>query len=276
MAEQYDMVVIGSGPGGYVAAIRAAQVGMKTAVVERMEVLGGRCGNVACIPAKAMLRAADVLGEVRDGAEFGISAKGLEFDIKGAAAHRDKVVKTLNGGVAGLMKKNKIDVIQGTASLAGKGRVAVDGNEVEAEKVVLATGSVSLPIPGTSFEGRVLDTEGMWTLNEQPARLAVIGAGASGTEVASAFGRFGTEVVLIEMLDQILPLEDAEIAKVVASRAEEAEREGRDRRARGEREGVGQVGRARLGRRGAELRLPVHRGRPGARRRRGSASTTPA
>ena len=132
MAEKYEMVVIGSGPGGYVAAIRAAQVGMKTAVVERMQVLGGRCGNVACIPAKAMLRAADVLGEVRDGAEFGISAKGLEFDIKGAAAHRDKVVKTLNGGVAGLMKKNKIDVIQGTASLAGKGRVAVDGNEVEA------------------------------------------------------------------------------------------------------------------------------------------------
>src|SRR5688500_732787 len=217
MADRYEMVVIGSGPGGYVTAIRAAQVGLKTAVVERMDVLGGRCGNVACIPAKAMLRAADVLGEARDGAEFGISAKGLEFDIKGAAAHRDKVVKTLNGGVAGLMKKNKIDVIHGTASLAGKGRVAVDGNEVEADKLVLATGSVSLPIPGTSFEGRVLDTEGMWTLNEQPARLAVIGAGASGAEVASAFGRFGTEVVLIEMLDQILPVEDAEIAKVVAS-----------------------------------------------------------
>ena len=97
MAEKYEMVVIGSGPGGYVAAIRAAQVGLKTAVVERMQVLGGRCLNVACIPAKAMLRAADVLGEARDGAEFGISAKGLEFDIKGAAAHRDKVVKTLNG-----------------------------------------------------------------------------------------------------------------------------------------------------------------------------------
>ena len=95
----------------------------------------------------------------------------------------------------------------------------MDGNDVETDKVVLATGSVSLPIPGTSFEGRVLDTAGMWTLNEQPARLAVIGAGASGAEIASAFGRFGTEVVLIEMLDQILPLEDADIAKVVASRA---------------------------------------------------------
>jgi len=217
MADRYEMVVIGSGPGGYVAAIRAAQVGLKTAVVEREETLGGRCLNVACIPAKAMLRAADVLTEARDGAEFGIATKGLEFDIAGAASHRDKVVKTLTGGVAGLMKKNKIDVIHGTASLAGKGRVVVDGNEVEADKVVLATGSVSLPIPGTTFEGRVLDTERMWTLNEQPARLAVIGAGASGVEIASAYGRFGTEVVLIEMLDQVLPLEDAEIAKVVAS-----------------------------------------------------------
>jgi len=217
MADRYEMVVIGSGPGGYVAAIRAAQLGMKTAVIEREPVLGGRCGNVACIPAKAMLRAADVLGEVRDGAQFGISTKGLEFDIQGATSHRDKVVKTLNGGVAGLMKKNKIEVIQGIASLAGKGRVSVDGQELEGDRVVLATGSASLPIPGTSFEGRVLDTERMWTLNEQPARLAVIGAGASGAEVASAFGRFGTEVVLIEMLDQILPLEDPEIAKVVAS-----------------------------------------------------------
>jgi dihydrolipoamide dehydrogenase len=217
MADRYDMVVIGSGPGGYVAAIRSAQVGMKTAVVERDQVLGGRCGNVACIPAKAMLRAADVLSEARDGAEFGISTNGLGFDIKGAAAHRDKVVKTLNGGVAGLMKKNKIEVIQGTASLAGKGRVSVDGQEIEADKVVLATGSMSLPIPGTSFDGRVIDTEGMWTMDEQPERLAVVGAGASGTEVASAFGRFGTDVVLIEMLNQILPVEDAEIAKVVAS-----------------------------------------------------------
>lgn len=217
MADRYDIVVIGSGPGGYVAAIRAAQLGMKTAIVEREPVLGGRCGNVACIPAKAMLRAADVLGEAREGAQFGISAKSLDFDIAGAAAHRDKVVKTLNGGVAGLMKKNKIEVIQGVASLAGKGRVSIDGQEVEADNTILATGSVSLPIPGTTFEGRVLDTERMWTQNEQPARLAVIGAGASGTEVASAFGRFGTEVVLIEMLAQILPLEDAEIAKVVAS-----------------------------------------------------------
>jgi dihydrolipoamide dehydrogenase len=217
MADSYDMVVIGSGPGGYVAAIRSAQLGMKTGIVERAPVLGGRCLNDACIPAKAMLRAADVLAEARDGAEFGVSTSDLKFDIAGAAKHRDKVIKTVNGGVAGLMKKHKIDVLEGTAALGGSGSVTVDGKDVAAQKVVLATGSVSLPIPGTSFEGRVLDTAGMWLSNEQPERLAVIGAGASGAEIASAFGRYGTEVVLIEMLDQILPLEDADIAKVVAT-----------------------------------------------------------
>jgi dihydrolipoamide dehydrogenase len=217
VADAYDMVVIGSGPGGYVTAIRSAQVGMKTAVVERAPVLGGRCLNEACIPAKAMLRAADVLTEARDGAEFGISASALEFDIAGAGKHRDKVIKTMNGGVAGLMKKNKVDVLEGTAALGGKGSVTVDGKDVETKNMVIATGSVSLPIPGTSFEGRVVDTAGMWLLNELPARLAVIGAGASGAEIASAFGRYGSEVVLIEMLDQILPAEEPDIAKAVAS-----------------------------------------------------------
>src|SRR3954468_16850280 len=109
----FDMVVIGSGPGGYVAAIRAAQLGMKTGVVERAPTLGGRCLNEACIPAKAMLRAADVLSELRDGEEFGISAGEVSFDISGAGKHRDKVVKTLTGGVAGLFKKHKIEVLQG-------------------------------------------------------------------------------------------------------------------------------------------------------------------
>src|SRR5215212_5709143 len=164
MAEKYDLTVIGSGPGGYVAAIRSAQVGMKTAIVERAEILGGRCLNEACIPAKAMLRAADVLTEARDGAEFGIAAENLSFDIQGAAKHRDKVVKTLTSGVGGLMKKHKIDVLKGTGAPAGKGKITLDGNEVETDKVVIATGSVSLPIPGTSFEGRVLDTAGMWLL----------------------------------------------------------------------------------------------------------------
>ena len=216
MADKYDIVVVGSGPGGYVAAIRAAQLGMKTAVVER-EFIGGRCLNIACIPAKAMLRAADVLGELRDGSEFGVNAGDVSFDMGAAGKHRDKVVKTLTGGVGGLLKKHKVDVLEGTARLTGSRKFAVDGTDYEAGKIVLATGSVEMPLPGTEFGGRVVDTAGAWLMNERLARLAVVGAGASGTEIASAFGRFGTEVVLIEMLDQVLPAEDVEIAKVVQS-----------------------------------------------------------
>jgi dihydrolipoamide dehydrogenase len=215
MPDRYDIVVVGSGPGGYVAAIRAAQLGMKTAIVEKGE-LGGRCLNEACIPAKAMLRAADVLAEVADGEEFGVSVNGVSFDIAVAGERRDKVIKTLTGGVAGLMKKNKIDVVEGHGALTSSRNVAVGDRELETEAVVLATGSLPLPIPGTSFEGRVVDTAGAWALNEQPEKLAVVGAGASGAEIASAFGRYGTEVVLIEMLDQVLPTEDPDIAKVVA------------------------------------------------------------
>jgi dihydrolipoamide dehydrogenase len=164
-----------------------------------------------------MLRAADVLGELRDGSEFGVNAGEVSFDMAAAGKHRDKVVKTLTGGVGGLFKKHKIEVLEGSGRLAGAGKVAVDGKEYELEKLVLASGSVSLPVPGTEFGGRVVDTAGAWLMNELPERLAVVGAGASGTEIASAFGRFGTEVLLVEMLDQVLPAEDAEIAKVVQS-----------------------------------------------------------
>ena len=214
MADKFDTIVIGGGPGGYVAAIRAAQLGMKTAVVERA-ILGGRCLNEACIPAKAMLRAADVLSEVNDGADFGVTTGETSFDIAVAGKRRDKVVKTMTGGVAGLMKKNEIEVVAGQGTLTGGGGVSVDGRELEATTIVLATGSVAQPIPGTSFGDRVIDTSGAWLMNEQPKSLAVAGAGASGTEIASAFGRFGTDVILLEMLDQVLPVEDAEIAKVV-------------------------------------------------------------
>ena len=214
---RYDCIVIGSGPGGYVAAIRAAQVGMKTAVVEK-DRLGGRCLNYACIPAKAVLRAADVLTEVSEAGEFGINVDGgPSVDFAATARHRDKVVKTLTGGVGGLMRKNRIDVIEGHASVTDEGNVRIggqwDASEIEAGTVVLATGSVAKPLLGLRFGGRVLDTERAWALTELPERLAVIGAGASGSEVASAYGRLGTEVVLLEALPQILPLEDEEIAK---------------------------------------------------------------
>jgi dihydrolipoamide dehydrogenase len=210
----YDCIVIGSGPGGYVAAIRAAQLGMKTAVVEKDKV-GGRCLNYACIPAKAVLRSADILSEIDEAAEFGIAVDGREIDFGKVAERRQKVVSTLVGGVGGLFRKNKIEVIEGQGSLTGDGKVKVGDNEITAEKcVVLATGSVPKPIPGTEFGGRVVGTEEAWALNEVPGRIAVVGAGASGAEIASAYGRLGSEVLLFEMLDRVLPTEDADISKV--------------------------------------------------------------
>jgi dihydrolipoamide dehydrogenase len=217
--DKYDCIVIGSGPGGYVAAIRAAQLGMKTAVVEK-ENTGGRCLNEACIPAKSILRVAEVMSEVRHAGDFGISVGDTSFDYSGAAAHRDKVVKTLTGGVGMLFKKNKIDLIEGFGSVTDDGNVRIggqfDGTEIQTDRVILACGSVAKPILDLSFGKRILDTAGMWLLNEQPTRLCVIGAGASGVEIASALGRLGTEVLLLEALDQILPLEDEEISKACA------------------------------------------------------------
>ena len=210
----YDCVVIGSGPGGYVAAIRAAQLGMKTAVVEKDEV-GGRCLNYACIPAKAVLRVADVLSEIREAGDFGIKVSEPEVDFAGVSARRQKVIKTLTGGVSGLFKKNGIELIAGEGGLAGVGAVTVGGNQVSARTIILATGSVKRPIPGTQFGGRVIGTEEAWALESLPKTLAVVGAGASGAEIASAYARLGSEVLLYEALDRVLPTEDADISKVV-------------------------------------------------------------
>jgi dihydrolipoamide dehydrogenase len=214
MSTTYDCIVIGSGPGGYVAAIRAAQLGLATAVVERDKV-GGRCLNYACIPAKAVLRTADILSEIDDADEFGIAVDGRTIDFDKVSARREKVVKTLTGGVAGLLKKNKIDYLEGAASLAGNGKVKIGDTEYEATKaIVLATGSVPRPVPGTQFGGRVIGTEEAWALDALPKTLAVLGAGASGSEIASAYGRLGTKVELFEALDRVLPTEDADISKV--------------------------------------------------------------
>ena len=216
---KYDCIVIGSGPGGYVAAIRAAQLGLKTAVVEKGNV-GGRCLNEACIPAKSILRVAEVMDEVRHAGQYGITVGDTKFDYSGATKHRDKVVKTLTGGVSMLFEKNKIDLIEGFASVTDDANVKIggqfDGSEIETDRVILACGSVAKPLLDLEFGERILDTSGMWLLDEHPKRLCVIGAGASGTEIASAFGRLGTEVALLEALDQILPLEDPEIAKACA------------------------------------------------------------
>lgn len=218
MAESsYDCIVIGSGPGGYVAAIRAAQLGMKTAVVE-VDRIGGRCLNYACIPAKAVLRVADVLGEIREAGAFGITVGDPTVDFDAVGARRQKVVKTLTGGVAGLMKKHAIDVIEGHGVVTDEGNVKVggnfDGTEYGAKTVILATGSVKRQLPGTQFGGRVIGTEEAWALTELPKTLAVVGAGASGSEIASAYARLGSEVTLYEGLDRVLPTEDADISKI--------------------------------------------------------------
>jgi dihydrolipoamide dehydrogenase len=210
----FDCVVIGTGPGGYVAAIRAAQLGMKVAVVEKDKV-GGRCLNYACIPAKAVLRSADVLQEIRDAGEFGLRVADPEIDFGAIMERREKVIKTLTGGVAGLFKKNKIEVFEGQGGLTGDGNVRVGDDELEVGKcVVLATGSVPKGLPGTELGGRIIGTEEAWALEEMPGRLAVVGAGASGTEIASAYARLGADVVLLEMLDRVLPAEDADISKI--------------------------------------------------------------
>ncbi len=215
MAEtSYDCIVIGSGPGGYVAAIRAAQLGRRTAVLERDKV-GGRCLNYACIPAKAVLRSADLLSEIRDSEEFGLKVSGVEVDYAAIQARREKVVSTLTSGVAGLLKKNEIDLIEGDAALSADGDVLVGEQAIGAGSVILATGSVPRAIPGIEFGGRVIGTEQAWALSELPARLAVVGAGASGAEIASGFARLGSQVILLEALDRVLPTEDADISRLV-------------------------------------------------------------
>ncbi|HEX2265354.1 MAG TPA: dihydrolipoyl dehydrogenase, partial [Solirubrobacterales bacterium] len=214
MAESFDQIVIGGGPGGYVAAIRAAQLGQKTAVVER-DKAGGRCLNYACIPAKTVLRTAEIFHEAQASADLGVVAGDVRLDWAALHKRREDVSAQLSGGVEGLWKKNKIEFIHGDASLTSDGNVKVGDEVYEAKAVTLATGSVALPIPGVEFGGRVVETWGAWSLPERPGKIAVVGAGASGAELASAYARFGTEVLLIEMLDQILPAEDKDIAKVV-------------------------------------------------------------
>jgi dihydrolipoamide dehydrogenase len=210
----YDCIVIGSGPGGYVAAIRAAQLGKRTAVVESDKV-GGRCLNYACIPAKAVLRSADLLTEIREAKDFGMKVSGVEVDYAAVQARREKVVSTLTSGVSGLFKKNGIELIEGRASLGADGQVLIGGEPLSAPTVILATGSVPRGIPGVELGGRVIGTEEAWALPEVPARLAVVGCGASGAEIASGFARLGSEVILLEMADRALPTEDADISRLV-------------------------------------------------------------
>jgi dihydrolipoamide dehydrogenase len=219
VSQLFDVIVIGSGPGGYVAAVRSAQLGLRTAVIERDGVVGGRCLNYACIPAKAVLRSADILSEVREAGEFGIVLDGVvpTVDFGAIGERRGKVIGTLTGGVSGLFKKNGVELIGGEASLTADGDVRVGETVFKAGKaVVLATGSVKRPLPGLDFGANVIGTEEAWALTSLPKTLAVIGAGASGTEIASAYQRLGSQVTLYEGLDRVLPTEDADISKAAA------------------------------------------------------------
>jgi dihydrolipoamide dehydrogenase len=212
--ESFDVIVIGAGPGGYVAAIRAAQLGKSTAVVES-DKAGGRCLNYACIPAKTMLHTAEVFDDAKNSADIGVKVQGAELDWEALGQRRTDVSASLSGGVKGLFDKNKITFIEGEGSLTADGDVKVGETTYGAGKVILATGSVAQAIPGVEFSDRVLDTWGAWSLGDQPEKIAVVGAGASGSEIASAYIRYGTKVILVEMLDQILPAEDKDVVRVV-------------------------------------------------------------
>lgn len=217
---KYDVVVIGSGPGGYVAAIHAAQSGFKTAIVEResTERLGGTCLLRGCIPTKAMLHTADMLEEIQESDKIGISTGSVELSMDKMHAYKGKVVKKNAGGVKYLMKKNEIDVHFGHGRLAGKGKVSVEDDNgesttLETKNVILATGSTCFHLPFIDMEPeRVLDSDGILELEEVPEHLVVIGAGAVGTEFASVFLRYGSKVTLIEMVDRVLPGEDEEVS----------------------------------------------------------------
>lgn len=219
MSRSYDVVVIGAGPGGYVAAIRAAQLGLKAAVVER-EHLGGICLNWGCIPTKALLRSAEVLHLARHGAEFGLNISKPDFDLKKIVDRSRQVSKQLSTGVGFLLKKNKVDVVEGTGKLNGKGGVDValkkGGQEtLGAKNIILATGARARILPGFEPDGKLV-----WTYKEAllpdrvPAKLAVMGSGAIGVEFASFFNTLGADVTVIELLDRIMPVEDEEISKM--------------------------------------------------------------
>jgi dihydrolipoamide dehydrogenase len=214
MADSFDVIVIGGGPGGYHAAIRAAQLGKKTAVVE-MDKPGGRCLNYACIPAKTMLHTAELFDHAQHSAELGVTVKGAALDWKALGERRANVSDTLSGGVKMLWDKNKVTLIEGKGALDADANVVVDGTTYEAGAVILATGSVALAIPGVEFGDRIVDTWGAWSLESLPKSIGVVGAGASGAEIASGYVRYGTEVTLIEMLPQILPAEDKDVVRVV-------------------------------------------------------------
>jgi len=218
MADELDLVIVGSGPGGYVAAIRAAQWGLRTAVVEKDDRLGGTCLNVGCIPTKALLYAAEVHDTIRRAKEFGIECGEARVNWDAVLAREKQVVRKHNKGIEFLFRKHKIETIRGYGRLQGNGRVNVKGpdgeREVRGRNIILATGSEARMLPGLEADPeRILTNREILEVKTIPKSIVIIGAGAVGVEFASVYRRFGSEVVLVEMLPRILPLADEEISK---------------------------------------------------------------
>ncbi|HKY29329.1 MAG TPA: dihydrolipoyl dehydrogenase [Pyrinomonadaceae bacterium] len=217
--EQFDVVVIGSGPGGYVAAIRAAQLGLKTAIVEKDKRLGGTCTLRGCIPTKQLLMSAHVYEQMQHAADFGVDASGIQLAFANVQRRKDKVVMKNSKGIEYLMKKNKITPFSGAGKLALPGKVEVTSAEgqkqiINTKNIIIATGSVVRPIPGFETDGnRVVNSDHILELKEVPKSLIVMGAGAVGVEFASVYSRFGAETTIVELLPRLVPLEDEEISK---------------------------------------------------------------
>ncbi len=216
----YDLVVIGSGPGGYVAALRAAQLGLNVACVEKDASLGGTCLNIGCIPSKALLHTTEQYAEVKAGLDgHGIVADGVSLDLDAMMDHKDDVVEALTKGIAGLFKKAKVTRLEGTGRIEGPGVVAVTANRgessrVEAASILIATGSVSTPLPGVEIdEERIVSSTGALDLGTVPEHLVVLGAGFIGLEMGSVWARLGAKVTVVELLDAIAPGMDGEVVK---------------------------------------------------------------
>ena len=216
----YDLIVIGSGPGGYSAAVRAGQYGLKTAIVEKDPKLGGTCLHVGCIPTKALLHTADVWTHINHSEEEGISLEKPVLQYPKAVDRKDKIVAKHAKGVEFLMKKNKVDVIAGFGTIKGRGKVEVKGPKgtqtLEAKNILIATGSEARMLPGLTPDDTILTNIEILKMTTVPKSLAVIGSGAVGVEFASMFARFGTQVTVLEMLPRIVPVEDEEVSKELA------------------------------------------------------------
>ena len=215
----YDLIVIGAGPGGYVAAIRAAQLGLKTACVESRDTLGGTCLNVGCIPSKAMLHASELYEEAHSGAleKFGVEFKSVSLNLVQMHAEKTKAVGELTGGIEFLFKKNKVEWLKGHAAFTGTNSIEVSGKSYTADKIMIATGSSVTPLPGVEVDQKVIvDSTGALALPKVPKHMVVIGGGVIGLELGSVWRRLGAQVTVVEYLDQILPGMDGEIRKEAA------------------------------------------------------------